>query len=130
MDGKHPVSTPLTVLSADNPPAARLNWTVREYIGSKVFKAKPGVEVKSLEDIDTDAPLKNREDLKAGDTIYVPSFHGGPFPVQVKVSETGELYAETSGLVIVLAFAEDDRQCWTTAGYINKRGIVKSTKQT
>lgn len=126
MSEKLPSKAELTVLSADQPNQKKLNWVVQEYLGGEVFKARPGVaEVKHLGDIDTDRRLKSRDDLKPGDMIFVTSLWGGLMRAEVKQDNAGQLYAEEGRLVILLAFATDDRECWTTSGYINKRCVGK-----
>jgi hypothetical protein len=123
---KIPANMPLEVLSPDNPQEQTLGFTIKEYLGGVVFKARSGVtEVKNFGDIDTERLLKSRDDLKEGDDIFVTSLWGGLMKVTVKKDTYGELFAEDGDLMVVLSFGEDDRQCWTTMGYINKRGIER-----
>lgn len=128
-DEKLPLSTPLTVLHADVPPVP-LGFMVYEYLGGEVYKAKAGVsDPKSLDDFNMNVPLKNREDLKEGDKIAVRGFFGwGLFTVKVDPSEKGlklKLYGDSQSNIAILLFGEDDRQCWTSCGEVNKRCLDK-----
>lgn len=125
-DEKLPANLPLTVLEADAMPDKQLNWTVREYLGSEIFKAREGVtEVKTYGDIDTDRTLKRRDDLKPGDQIFCPSLWGGLMRAEVEDDGYGCLRAKTKGLLVLLNFSEDDRECWTTGGFVNMKAIEK-----
>jgi hypothetical protein len=127
MSEKIPCHSPLTVLSADSSPNPKpLGFVVKEYMGSPVLRSKPGVtETKSYADIDTETVLRNRDDLKPGDYVFVPSLWGGLMRVQVQVDSYGVLYGEDKDLHVGLEFDADDRHCWTTAGYCNVKGIKK-----
>jgi hypothetical protein len=89
----------------------KLNWTVKEYIGSEVYhKLQP------------DTSLFNENDLKDGDEIICFSWY-----FTVKKYTNGELYGQNKQLTAILEFAKDDRKCWVCSGIINMRAVKKLT---
>jgi hypothetical protein len=91
---------------------------MREYLGSEIYRPQH-----------TDEPLTSRDDIKAGDKIWVPSmWREGYYEMTVIESEGGgKLYAEDEKLLTCLEFAGDDRGAWCAVGYINKRGLKRLT---
>lgn len=112
-------SQPLIVLPADNPAQREIGFVVHEYIGSPVHKMGPNAVEPDLE------PLMRREDIQVGDVVLIPSLGPGYMKVEVKQGDDGSLYGEADQLIVCFDFDADDRHCWTTGGYISKRGLAK-----
>lgn len=95
----------------NEPKEIKLNWTVKEYIGTEVWKV--GAE---------NIPITSKDDLKIGDKI-----HCWPCIMTVRQIEGGtDLVAENDKYMAILEFGGDDRRCWVCGGVINKRCIAKS----
>lgn len=101
----------------DNPEQLKLGWTVREYIGSEVWKESA-----------PEQSLTNEADIQAGDVIICPGLWNENLKMLIKKDSYGVLYGDCGHLTVVLCFDKDDRHCWTTGGFVNKRAIEKLTK--
>lgn len=108
---------PLIILPADDPPKSKLNWVIREYIGSEICKSlEPGPDGYPV-------PLTRFEDLQEGDEVYTWS---GAMKFTVRKSpEDGHLYGDCGRWRVILGFAEDDRKCWVASGFVNLRALKK-----
>lgn len=96
-------------LGADTP-KPKLNWTVREYIGSEILDLNQKT-------------INVKEDLLIGQEIYVPGLFG--WIKMVVKCNGGSIYAESEHMLSALCFGEDDRNAWVCGGLINKRGLKK-----
>lgn len=125
MSDKIPTSLPVEVLPADTA-GAPLNFTIREYLGSPVYRWSDVHE-------EDKTPLTGREDLKPGDAILVPALTGGYYKAYVTGDHTDASKScgwdtnpgEPQGAMGFLEFGADDRNCWICTGVVNKRGIQK-----
>lgn len=89
-----------------------IDWIVQEYIGQTVYW------------LDNKTEITNKDDLKEG---Y--QFVAGGWVFTTKKDEYGVLYGDNgSQLSCILRFGEDDRKCWVAIGFINKRALIKLTK--
>jgi hypothetical protein len=113
-----PCSVPLTVLSADAPENTTIGFTVREYLGSELFKVVEGKPV--IE------PIPATEELVEGQQYCAASLFGG-YHVGVIVRDEYTLYLDTGGLIGTLCRGEDDRNAWTMSCWINKKCLDKLT---
>lgn len=105
---------PLTVLPADDPPKSKLNWVIREYIGSEIHKSlEPGPDGYPV-------PLTRFEDLQEGDEVYA---WDGQMKFTVRKGEDGSLHGGDERHYVLLQFAQDDRKCWVAAGVVNLKGL-------
>lgn len=102
--------------ASHTPKAATLDFVVKEYIGSEVYK-----DPKNL------VPLKNEADIKVGDLIYGLTPNGDLYPFEVKKREPGVLYGVSSsgGLGCTLGFDKDDRHCWVQTGLCNLAALAR-----
>lgn len=112
-------SDEITVLPAD-PEKPAIGWTVQERSGFEVYlkpSAPPYIDL---------PPITEKDGLKAGDEILVPSIFGGTFLLMiVEKDEHGELYGSSNQLMAILEFGKDDRHAWVCDGLINTRGLEK-----
>jgi hypothetical protein len=113
---KLPCSTPLTVLSADDPKSLVLGFPITEYLGCKLFKIVEGKPV--LE------PIPATEELVEGQQ-YCSGGLGGYLVGVITIDKYGVSYLDTGGLIGYLCRGEDDRNAWTMGGWINKKYLDK-----
>lgn len=123
---KIPARTEVTVIPADEPKRLTLGWTVQEYNGVEVYK----IDRKAIRVIEEQ--LVHQHDIQEGVELAVPSLMGGYHAMKVTRDGYGKLFAESAGLVAILEFAKDDRQCWICIGLVNTRGLkgLSITKDT
>ena len=127
----------LEVIEADAPdPPPKLNWKVREYMGSEIYRlaadeaiwpkdphawAAYQADPVNVWTLDLDPPAE-------GDKIVVQGLTE-PFVATVRVVEVGDIYAETDTSIISLCSStsqpSDDRNAWVSCGILNKRAIEK-----
>lgn len=121
--GKFPVQTEITVMPADKCESKKIGWVCREYFGAEVYALdsnnNPIYE-----------PILNKMDLYPGKRILAPTLFGSVM-AEVIENKEGKFQAITEGghTLIFLEFARDDRECWTSCGAANLRGIKKSFKE-
>lgn len=93
----------------------KLEWTIREYIGSEITKV--GLQ---------GAPLLKHDDIKVGDSVLVPSAAQGVYWLMKVLSINDDTaIAEDAETVSLLKFAEDDRKAWVSACVCNTRGLSR-----
>ncbi len=129
-----PVRTEITVLSADDCNQAKIGLPMYEVNGVEVHKYVEGSEP-SRDEVGRWQGLESigdREGIKPGDQILVPDLFGDLLIMRVEADQHGVLSARSQkedgtpgGLVAILAFGEDDRDCWACTGLINLKGIEK-----
>jgi hypothetical protein len=97
------VKEDVVVLGADEEKPT-LGWTVREYMGTEVYRVgAPGV------------PILEEGGLQVGDRVLIAN-------LEMTVGKGGEgLYAEVGNLYARLAFDEDDRHSWVCT-YAKRKG--------
>jgi hypothetical protein len=100
------------------------NWTVREVIGTTVFKYNAADHPDHL-DTSKLVPLTQEQDLATGDSILVPAPSGGYYFMIVQANEDGGLIAVNDKLMALLDFGKDDRKAWVCSGIVNLRGLEK-----
>lgn len=119
-DEKIPAYSPLQVMSADECKSVKLNWTVKEYIGSEVF-------LFDSDDNIIKTPLIKLDDLKLGMPICVGGLFGY-HKLQIKseiVDNKTTVYSENGKYAYFLVFDADDRHCWVCSGCANIDSIKK-----
>jgi hypothetical protein len=107
----YPLKTDLEVLPADEIRPSTVNWTIKEYTGTEVFR------------FGTEITLTNKDDLKIGDEIDCWGCRA-----MVISLESNLEHAESDHSLFTLEFDKDDRHCWVCDGVINKRGIARARK--
>ncbi len=113
--GKIPVRTELTVVSADDPKAPALGFTVKEYNGGAVTRVDD--RGKELEN-----PVRARDGLKPGNLLIAPTLVGEVRAVVAK-DDVGDLCWVSGGLVGDLEY-DEERGYWVTTLAINKKLLV------
>jgi hypothetical protein len=112
-DLKIPARIELNVLPADEPNRPTLGFVIRERNGFEITK-----------DLETEAPITERDGIKIGDMVYVPAMSSDGYHV-MKVEaggHDGELRARSEeGYLGILKFGADDRNAWTCIGLVNPR---------
>lgn len=68
-------------------------------------------------------PLKEREAIKVGDTVYVAGLFEEYVKLTVAQSEDGGLYGLGEVTVVPFEFAADGRKCWVGTGFVNRRAM-------
>lgn len=107
----------ITVLSADDPNAIKLGWTITEYIGPEIYYLPK-------DSADELVPVSIKEDLKEGSTFCTCGL-SGLISFEVYKDEYGFPYGECGNTMLCLQFDCDDRHCWTCVGFVNKRALAK-----
>lgn len=110
--GRFPVSTELTVLSADDPKARTIGWIVEEHSGGAVSRIDDKNEI-------VESPIKAKDGLKEGDRVVAPTLIG---EVQAVVARdgVGDLCWVSGGFVGDLEY-DTLRKYWITSVAINKK---------
>lgn len=100
-----------------------MNFQCYEVSGTPLFRAKAGIEVKSVEDIDLETTIGKNNPLNVGDVVYIQVLHmfgGGFASATIKRNKYGELYGDGINNVYDIKFANDSRQCWVSSSAMNK----------
>lgn len=111
IDFVYPIKTDIEVLPADKAEPLKLNWIIKEYIGTEIYK------------FGTENPIINKDDLKVGDEVDCWGCKAKVIGLSYAISESGDTE-------FMLSFDRDDRHCWVCDGIINMRGITKACKET
>jgi len=117
LDAGEPAKTEVAVLGADEPKRT-LGWTVREYLGSEIYKRASDGSVNLT-------PLTAQEDIQEGIEVLVPWLSGGYMPMTVAIDDDGGFFGRGGSCIAAFEFDTDDRHCWTCGGIINTKGLRK-----
>lgn len=115
MTNEKDIERNIEMIPMDEPRELKLNWVVKEYIGSEIFR------------FGSEESLTNLEDIKVGDELRMPTLTGY---TKAKVIELNgkKGHAEQENYAFILEFDGDDRHCWVCGGMINKRAIANLSK--
>lgn len=94
-----------------------IGFTCREYLGTEIVR-----------DLETMAPITDRESLREGDVVYATWLEGGYIPLIVERDESERFIGKSRHLFAPLRFGEDDRKCWVAIGFINMKALEKLTR--
>lgn len=107
--------------------APLLDFRVYEYLGIEVSKFPGYGATVTAKDL---LPIKDKNGLKVGDQIMVPSpFEGGYWVGTVYAWEDGSLYGSFSNgqLIGSLDFGTDSRGCWVCTSFGHTAGLARIT---
>jgi hypothetical protein len=94
----------------------KIDFVCHEYIGMEVWRTgHPG------------KLLTNKDDLKPGDKISTLGLFGEEREMTVKTDGEGVYAEDEVNMMAVLQFDQDDRHCWVSTGFINKKALEKLT---
>jgi hypothetical protein len=105
----------IEVLPANNAKQLKLSWTVREYIGSEIYKFDSDQQI-------IKEPLIYKDDLQIGMVVAVPTFFGYAKTI---IDKNFQATSEGGKWTYILEFDKDDRHCWICSGSINLASIKK-----
>lgn len=109
-----------------------LNWAVREYIGTEVYRPPAGLTRAEVRDRTKWpegfelTPVKTPK-LKVGDLLLVPSLFGGMYLGTIRADQGGNPYflSEGGSMYGSLEFGKDDRECWICSGLGNLDAVQR-----
>lgn len=127
-----PIHTELTVLPADEDgKAAKIGWTVREYLGVEVLSAPPGL---SYDEVRSTAnwpegfkpqPITVEDAISEGAHVIIPNLFGGLSVYRIGKMEDGSFCGRSGDMIAFLEWSPDDRNCWVCGGTGNLAAIMK-----
>ena len=126
-----PVRTEMTVLKGDDGEPKKIGWTVREYIGTEVLSAPPGL---SCEETRKTAnwpegfkpePIFEQNAIGEGSVVIIPNLIGGLSAYKVETMADGSFCGRSGDMIAFLEWSPDDRNCWVCGGTANLAAILK-----
>ena len=100
------------IIPADKP--VKINWKIREYIGSKVYGSEA--------DFKNNVPLTSWPVAGAMVIVFAAQ---GPIWAQIDEDKYGGFHARSGRFVFPLQLCGDDRQCLISVGQLNPRCLDK-----
>ena len=107
----------------------KINWTMCEYLGVEVLTAPslPLEEILALDGLPEGfkpEPIREKSGIQVGSVVLIPGLFGG-LGVYSVVESDGKFYGQSGGMMGVLEFGEDARNCWVCSGMVNTKATQK-----
>jgi len=113
-----PLKLNIETIEVKADPASQLCFTVKEYLGSEIFDHDEHYADGKL------IPLTKESDVYEGRRVLTQFFEG-MILAKVKKGEGGWVLDAGGSRSGILAFAKDDRKCWTCDGWANLEALKR-----